>query len=86
MNEALRITCSIAEHIRNSCSEFHQAPVVRQVTTSGLGNEQGEEEEHLGRGAGRGGRVNNRGARGGSGPGGRGGHTWAKQGLVHKCW
>ena len=61
VNEAVRITCSKAEHILNSRSEFHQAPVVRQVITSGLGNEQGEEEEHLGRGGGRGSRVNNRG-------------------------
>ena len=44
INEAVRISSNTADHILNSKSEFHQAPIVRVVTTNGLQTEQGEEE------------------------------------------
>ena len=54
INEAVRISSNIADHILNSKSEFHQAPIVRVVTTNGLQTEQGEEEVAVrGRGGGR---------------------------------
>ena len=53
-NEAVRISSNTADHILNSKSEFHQAPIVRVVTTNGLQMEQGEEEVVVrGRGGGR---------------------------------
>ena len=43
-----------ADHILNIKSEFHQAPIVRVVTTNGLQTEQDEEEVVVrGRGGGR---------------------------------
>ena len=60
VNEAVRISNTEAEHILNSRSEFHQAPIIRQVVVHGLEAEQGEEEAG-GRGAGWGA---DRGARG----------------------
>ena len=54
INEAVRISSNTADHILNSKSEFHQAPIVRVVTTNGLQTEQGEEEVVVrGRGGGR---------------------------------
>ena len=54
INEAVRISSNTADHILNSKSEFHQAPIVRLVTTNGLQTEQGEEEVVVrGRGGGR---------------------------------
>ena len=44
VNEAVRIASSEADHVLNSRSEFHQAPIIRQVVTRGLLGEQGEEE------------------------------------------
>ena len=44
INEAVRITSSQADFIMNSKSEFHQAPIVRVVTTNGLQTEQGEDQ------------------------------------------
>ena len=63
-NEAVRITCSKAEVVLNSKSEFHQAPIRRVVTTAGLQALQGEEQGWVavrGRGAAR---STARGARG----------------------
>ena len=82
VNEAVRITSSKADFIKNSKSEFHQAPIVRVTVAAGLEREQGEEEGAgvrgswrgprgaRGRGAGRGraGRARARGA-GRGGPG-----------------
>ena len=54
INEAVRISSNTADHILNSKSEFHQAPIVRVVATNGLQLEQGEEEVVVrGRGGGR---------------------------------
>ena len=54
INEAVRISSNTADPILNSKSEFHQAPIVRVVTTNGLQTEQGEEEVVVrGRGGGR---------------------------------
>ena len=56
INEAVRTSTSsfTSDHILNSKSEFHQAPIVRVVTTNGLQTEQGEEEVAVrGRGGGR---------------------------------
>ena len=54
INEAVRISSNTADYILNSKSEFHQAPIVRVVTTNGLQTEQGEEEVAVrGRGGGR---------------------------------
>ena len=45
---------TLLNHILNSKSEFHEAPIVRVVTTNGLKTEQGEEEVVVrGRGGGR---------------------------------
>ena len=44
VNEAVRIGISDAECLMNSKSEFHQAPLVRLVATTGL---QDEQEERL---------------------------------------
>ena len=44
VNEAVRIGMSDAECLMNSKSEFHQAPLVRLVATTGL---QDEQEERL---------------------------------------
>ena len=41
VNEAVRIIISKAECILNSKSEWHQAPLVRIVPTSGLQEDQG---------------------------------------------
>ena len=50
----MRQSCNTADHILNSKSEFHQAPIVRVVATNGLQMEQGEEKvEVIGRGGGR---------------------------------
>ena len=57
INEAVRITSSKADIVMNSKSEFHQAPIVRVVTTNGLQMEQGEEQGWIAvRGRGGGGR------------------------------
>ena len=74
VNEAVRIGNSKADHVLNSRSEFHQAPLIRQVVTHGL---LGEHVEELvgngGRGSGGGwGRGRGRGA-GARGQGRRGG-------------
>ena len=63
VNEAVRIASSKAKHILNSKSEFHQAPLIRQVVAHGLSGDQGEDLVVVRRGGGAGrGRV--RGARG----------------------
>ena len=80
-NEAVRITSSEAEIIMNSKSEWHQAPIVRVVPTTGLQVGQGEEEGSTSRGAvRRGGRrgggatnLSSRRGAGAAGGGGRGG-------------
>ena len=54
INEAVRITSSSATIIMNSKSEFHQAPIVRVMVSSGLELEQGEEAPQRGRGRGAG--------------------------------
>ena len=75
VNEAVRIIISEAGCIMNSKSEFHQAPLVRVVPTTGLLEEQGRE----GGGAGRGGQGHGssagRSSRGGRGRRIRGGGT-----------
>ena len=43
VNEAVRIASSKAKHILNSKSEFHQAPLIRQVVAHGLSGDQGED-------------------------------------------
>ena len=43
INEAVRITSNKADFIMNSKTEFHQAPMVRVVTTNDLQVEQGED-------------------------------------------
>ena len=47
VNDAVRITISKAEHILNSQSEWHQAPLVRIVSMSGLQEDQGAGRESL---------------------------------------
>ena len=57
INEAVRLTSSSATIIMDSNSDFHQAPIVRVVVSSGLELEQGGEEapqRGRGMGAGRG--------------------------------
>ena len=54
INEAVRISSSSATIIMNSKSEFHQAPIVRVMVSSGLELEQGEEAPQRGRGRGAG--------------------------------
>ena len=75
-NEAVRITESKAEFILNSKSEWHQAPIVRVVPTSGLQAEQGELPAIVGRGRGSGGR----GTGAGAWAGGRGAGLGARAG------
>ena len=56
INEAVRITSNKADFIMNSKTQFHQAPIVRVVTTNGLQVEQGEDQGWIAvgdRGAGR---------------------------------
>ena len=60
--EAVRITSSKAELVLNSKTEFHQAPIRRLVTTSGLQALQGEEEGWVPVRAARGARATARGA------------------------
>ena len=43
INEAVRITSKQTDFIMTSKTEFHQAPIVRLVATSGLQAEQGED-------------------------------------------
>ena len=43
-NEGVRITASRAHIIMNSKNEWHQAPIIRVVTSSGLAGEQGEDQ------------------------------------------
>ena len=50
INEAVRITSSKAEYILNSRSEFHQAPIIRQVVTHGLGVSRGRRRSTSGQG------------------------------------
>ena len=47
INEEVRISCRQAIVLMNSKCEFHQAPLVRVVVTSGLHSSQGEEQEYL---------------------------------------
>ena len=47
INVAVRISCSQATVLMNSKSEFHQAPIVRVVVTSGLHSSQGEEPDYV---------------------------------------
>ena len=69
VNEAVRIMISEAGCIMNSKSEFHQAPLVRVVPTTGLLEEQGS-------GGGQGpGSATGRSSRGGRGGRSRGGRT-----------
>ena len=69
VNKALRIGSSKADHILNSKTEFHQAPLIRQVVAHGLAGEQGEDlvvvRRGGGTGRGRGGSHRGRGRRGG---------------------
>ena len=75
VNEAVRIMISEAGCIMNSKSEFHQAPLVRVVPTTGLLEEQGREGGGAGGGGqGRGSSVG-RSSRGGRGRRIRGGGT-----------
>ena len=56
INEAVRITSKQTDFIMTSKTEFHQAPIVRLVATSGLQAEQGEDHGWIAvgdRGAGR---------------------------------
>ena len=73
VNEAIIIASSKAVHVLNSRSEFHQAPLIRQVVAHGLAGEQGEDlvvvRRGGGGGRGRGGRARGRGRRGGIVPG-----------------
>ena len=66
VNEAVRIASSEADHVLNSRSEFHQAPIIRQVVTRGLLGEQGEEEVVARGWRGRGAGARGRGRRGGA--------------------
>ena len=64
VNEAVRIGMSDAECLMNSKSEFHQAPLVRVVATTGLQDEQDERLDGVnvrGRRGRRGGRRNGEG-------------------------
>ena len=75
VNKEVRITISEAGCIMNRKSEFHQAPLVRVVPTTGLLEEQGREGGGEGRGGqGRGSSVG-RSSRGGRGRRIRGGGT-----------
>ena len=47
IDEAVRISSSQATVLMKSKSEFHQAPMVRVVVTSGLHSSQGEEEGYV---------------------------------------
>ena len=60
VNEAVRIDMCTAECLMNSKAEFHQAPLVRVVATTGLLEEQDEREV---RGEARGRRATARGVR-----------------------
>ena len=89
-NEAVRITCSKAEVVLNSKSEFHQAPIRRVVNTAGLQALQGEEQGWVavrGRGAAR---STGRGARGARGttraPGGATSAARGGRGGCGKTW
>ena len=54
MKESNKPSISSAIIIMNSKSEFHQAPIVRVIVSSGLELEQGEEAPQRGRGRGAG--------------------------------
>ena len=56
VNEAVRIEMSTADCVMNSKAEFHQAPLVRVVATTGLLDGQEERLEAARGGRGRGGR------------------------------
>ena len=73
-NEAVRITSSRAHTIMNSKNEWHQAPIVRVVASSGLAGEQGEDQVPVlpARGG--------RGVRGRGGSAGRGGRYSGQRG------
>ena len=53
INEAVRKGSSKVDHILNSKTKFHQAPLIRQVMAHGLAGEQGEDLVVLRRGGGR---------------------------------
>ena len=72
VHEAVRISRTEAEVILNSKSEFHQAPLVRVVATTGL---QEDQSTAASQGVGAGGRQ---GSRGGGLRGGRGGRSRAR--------
>ena len=78
VHEAVRISRTEAVFIMNSKSEFHQAPLVRVVATTGLQEEQSTAASQ-GLGLGAGGRSRREGGRGGGG-GGRASSA-ASQGL-----
>ena len=66
VNEAVRIETCQADILMNSKAEFHQAPLLRVVSTSGLCEEQ---EDQVVLRQGRGGAVRGGAMRGGGGPG-----------------
>ena len=72
INEAVRIT--------SSRSEFHQAPIIRQVVTHGLGGEQGEEGFYIRAGEGRGSGRRRESVQGGGGARGGGAQRGGGQG------
>ena len=66
VNEGVRVTSSTADIILNSKNEFHQAPIVRVVLSTGLHGDQGESQDAVipprgrqgpGRGQSRGGSI-----------------------------
>lgn len=63
-NEGVRITSSRAQILMNSKNEWHQAPIIRVVASSGLAGDQGEDQTPA---------LASRGWRGSRGRGGRGG-------------
>ena len=73
-NEAVRVTSIRADTIKNSKNEWHQAPIVRVVASSGLAGEQGEDQVPVlpARGG--------RGVRGRGGRAGRGGRYSGQRG------
>ena len=74
VHESVRISRTEAEFILNSKSEFHQAPLVRVVATTGLQEEQSPAASQ-GVGEARGGRSGREAGRGRGRGAGRGGAT-----------
>ena len=73
-NEGVRITSSRAQILMNSKNEWHQAPIIRVVASSGLAGDQGEDQTPA---------LASRGWRGSRGRGGTGGGFTHPRGRRH---